>query len=280
MDTGSIGQKSRVMSTEFSSLRDLAAAAARCGGEAALPYFRQPALAVQWKEDDSPVTVADRHAEQAIRDYIAAVRPQDGWLGEETGTAEGSSGLTWIVDPIDGTRNFVRGVPLWSTLVACAKVGAAGSEPELVASCVLFPALDECYDAALGGGARCNEQAIQVSAIASLADSMWCFETPSWFRTQGLEAVFTTLEESCALSRGFSDAYGHMLVASGRAELMVEPQLALWDVAATSLVVREAGGRFSDLDGNEPGICAGHALVSNGRVHDDVLAIIAGVRQR
>jgi histidinol-phosphatase len=95
-----------------------------------------------------------------------------------------------------------------------------------------------------------------------------------------LAAVFTTLEESCALSRGFSDAYGHMLVASGRAELMVEPQLALWDVAATSLVVREAGGRFSDLDGNEPGICAGHALVSNGRVHDDVLAIIAGVRQR
>lgn len=278
MDKCSIGQKFMVMSTEFVDLRDLAVQAAHCGGQAALPYFRQPALAVEWKSDDSPVTVADRSAEEAIRRFIAQARPDDGWLGEETGTSDGTSGYTWIVDPIDGTRNFVRGVPLWSTLVACARTNESSSEPEVVASCVLFPALDEAYDAALGHGARCNNQSIQVSRIDSLSESMWCFETPTWFRTQGLEQVFSELETACALSRGLSDAYGHILVASGRAELMVEPQLALWDVAATSLVVREAGGQFSDLDGHEPGICSGHAVVSNGLVHNDALAIIARTR--
>ena len=178
------------------------------------------------------------------------------------------------MDPIDGTRNFVRGVPLWSTLVACARVHADQDEPEVVASCVLFPALDECYDAALGHGARCNESSISVSGISSLSESMWCFETPTWFRTQGMERVFSALEEQCALSRGLSDAYGHMLVASGRAELMVEPQLAMWDVAATSLVVREAGGTFSDLLGHQPGICSGNAVVSNGLVHAAALEIV------
>ena len=126
MDKDSIGQGWRIMSTDFLALREVAVQAARCGGQAALPYFRQPALAVEWKADDSPVTVADRSAEEAIRAHISALRPDDGWLGEETGSAEGSSGFTWIVDPIDGTRNFVRGVPLWSTLVACAKTAAEG----------------------------------------------------------------------------------------------------------------------------------------------------------
>jgi len=262
------------MSIDLLALRDLAVAAAQVGAAAALPYFRRPALTVEWKSDDSPVTVADRQAEAAIRGHLLAARPDDAWLGEESGSAEGSSGLAWIVDPIDGTRNFVRGVPLWSTLVACARLHG-GAEPEVLASCVLLPALEECYDAAVGHGARCNGAAIQVSNIAELGRSMWCFETPTWFRTQGLGGVFTALEEQCALSRGLSDAYGHMLVASGRAELMVEPQLAMWDVAATSLVVREAGGRFSDLAGNEPGISSGHAVVSNGLVHDAALAIIA-----
>ncbi|TVR41780.1 MAG: histidinol phosphatase [Planctomycetota bacterium] len=260
-------------------LRKVAVAAARVGAAAALPFFRRPDLAVEWKADESPVTVADRACEGAIRAHLAQARPADAWLGEETGTAAGTSGLGWIVDPIDGTRNFVRGVPLWSTLVACARLPAAG-EPEVLAACVLLPALDECYDAALGAGARCNGQPIHVSAIDRLDQSMWCFETPTWFRSQGLSKVFAELEEQCALSRGLSDAYGHMLVASGRAELMVEPQLAMWDVAATSLVVREAGGRFSDLDGKEPGMSSGHAVVSNGLVHDQALALIARHRQR
>lgn len=254
-------------------LRDLAVAAARCGGDAALPHFRQPGLRVENKHDDSPVTIADRQAEAAIRAHIAAQRPCDAWLGEESGSAEGSSGLGWIVDPIDGTRNFVRGVPLWGTLVACARLQAQG-DPEVLAAAVLFPALDEMYDAALGQGARCNSSPIQVSQVNRMADALWCFETPSWFRNNQLGAVFDVLEETCALSRGLCDAYGHMLVASGRAEIVVEPQLAMWDVAATSLIVREAGGSFSDLDGHQPGISSGHAVVSNGHLHAPTLDCI------
>ena len=267
------------MSTDLLALRDCALAAAQAGAAAALPYFRRPELVVDWKADDSPVTVADRSAEAAIRAHISAVRPDDAWLGEETGISPGTSGLVWIVDPIDGTRNFVRGVPLWATLVACAREASGGGEPEVLAAAVLIPALNEVYDAARGHGARCNGQPIAVSACASLEESLWCFETPTWFRRQGLQEVFSTLEQRCALSRGLSDAYGHMLVASGRAELVVEPQLSLWDVAATSLVVEEAGGRFSDLDGRQPGITSGHAVVSNGRVHDAALAIIAEQRR-
>ncbi|TVR08275.1 MAG: hypothetical protein EA401_14210 [Planctomycetota bacterium] len=266
------------MTLDLLSLREIAVAAAHCGGTAALPYFRQPELRVEQKHDDSPVTVADREAEAAIREYIHQQRPDDAWLGEESGEAAGRSGLGWIVDPIDGTRNFVRGVPLWGTLVACARL-AEGQDPEVLAAAVLFPALQEGYDAALGHGARCNGKAIQVSSVTSMAEALWCYETPSWFRQNNLCGVFDALEDACALSRGLCDAYGHMLVASGRAEIVVEPQLAMWDVAATSLVVREAGGSFSDLNGTQPGISSGHAVVSNGHLHPATLDCIARYRR-
>jgi histidinol-phosphatase len=199
--------------------------------------------------------------------------PDDGWVGEETGSAEGSTGRRWIVDPIDGTRNFVRGVPLWATLVACEADTPDG--PQVIASAVLIPGLGERYDAIRGGGARCDGKTIQVSPVTSLDEALFCFETPSWFRVNGLSGLFTEMEERCGLSRGLGDAYGHMLVASGRAEIAIEPQLALWDVAATSLVVEEAGGRFSDLVGTSPGLRSGNALVSNGALHDEVLNCIA-----
>ncbi len=250
----------------------VALAAARAGGRAALPYFRRADLAVEWKADESPVTVADREAEQAIKAVINAAFPEDGWLGEETGTAAGSSGRRWIVDPIDGTRNFIRGVPLWATLVACEEDTPRG--PRIVASAVGIPALDEWYDAVLAGGARCNGTAIRVSGVEQLDQALWCFETPGWFRRQGLGAVFEILDEGTALQRGLGDAYGHMLVASGRAEVVVEPHLSVWDIAATSLVVSEAGGRATDLDGT-PSLRTGNAVVTNGILHERVLEIIS-----
>jgi histidinol-phosphatase len=250
-------------------IRSLALVAARAGGAAAMRHFRRPDLQVEHKHDDSPVTVADREAEAAIAAVVRAARPADGWLGEETGAGAGSSAYTWIVDPIDGTRNFVRGIPLWAVLVACehAKHG-------VVAAAVGIPGLDEWYDAVLGGGARLNEAAIHVSGVPDLAGSLFCFESPSWFTRNRLDACFRGLCEATALQRGICDAYGHMLVATGRAELVVEPQLKVWDVAATSLVVREAGGRFSDLAGTSS-IRSDHAVVSNGLVHDAALALIA-----
>ena len=253
----------------------VALAAARAGGRAALPYFRRADLQVEWKSDESPVTVADRAAEAAIHDVVRAAFPADGWLGEETGTEAGSSGRRWIVDPIDGTRNFVRGVPLWAVLVACEEDTPQG--PRVIASAVGIPGLDEWYDAVLGGGARCNGTAIRVSAAAGLDQALWCFETPSWFRKTGLGGVFEALVDATALQRGLPDAYGHMLVASGRAEVVVEPHLSVWDVAATSLVVSEAGGRFSDLDGT-PSLRAGNAVVTNGLLHEAVLDLIAAKR--
>ena len=250
-------------------------AAARAGGRAALPYFRRADLVVEWKADESPVTVADRAAEEAIHAVVRAAYPADGWLGEETGTENGTSGRRWIVDPIDGTRNFVRGVPLWATLVACEEDTPQGTR--IVASAVGIPGLDEWYDAVLGCGARCNGVAIHVAPTTQLAEALWCFETPSWFRKEGLGGVFEALVTRTALQRGLGDAYGHMLIASGRAEVIVEPHLSVWDVAATSLVVSEAGGKFSDIDGT-PSLRAGNALVTNGILHEIVLDLIAAHR--
>lgn len=250
-------------------IRSLAMVAARAGGAAAMRHFRRPDLQVENKHDDSPVTVADREAEAAIAAVVRAARPADGWLGEETGAGSGTSPYTWIVDPIDGTRNFVRGIPLWAVLVACEH-----AEHGVVAAAVGIPGLDEWYDAVLGGGARLDETPIRVSGVPDLAGSLFCFESPSWFTRNRLDACFQQLCEATALQRGICDAYGHMLVATGRAELVVEPQLKVWDVAATSLVVREAGGRFTDLSGT-PSIRSDNAVVSNGRVHDAALALIA-----
>ncbi len=250
-------------------LRALALDAARAGGAAAMRHFRRPDLQVETKHDASPVTVADREAEAAIAVTINSARTGDAWLGEETGTSAGTSDYRWIVDPIDGTRNFVRGIPLWAVLVACEH-----RELGVVAAAVGIPGLDEWYDAVRGGGARLNQASIRVSRVGTLADSLFCYESPTWFANNQLDGCFRELCAGTALARGLSDAYGHMLVATGRAELMVEPQLSVWDVAATSLVVTEAGGRFSDLAGT-PSIRTGNAVVSNGLVHQAALDCIA-----
>ena len=260
----------------YQQARAVALAAAQAGGRAALAHFRRADLVVEWKADESPVTRADREAEAAVRAVVAAAYPDDAWLGEETGEAPGAGGAPngrrWIVDPIDGTRNFVRGVPLWATLVALEAATPAGDR--VVAAAVGLPALGEWYDAVLGGGARCNGTPIRVAATTALDQALWCFETPAWFRDHGLGRVFDELCARTALQRGLGDAYGHMLVASGRAEIVVEPQLSVWDVAATSLVVSEAGGRFSDLDGT-PSLRANNAVITNGTLHERVLEIIA-----
>jgi len=257
---------------EYPALRDLAVAAARAAGDAALPHFRDRGLAVETKGDDSPVTVADRAAEAAARSAVREIRPDDGWLGEETGAEAGTSGLTWIVDPIDGTRNFVRGIPLWTSLVACEDAGRG-----VLAAAVAAPALGECYEAFLGGGARCDGHELRVSAVDSLDAALWCFESPYWFRAHGLAPLFEDLCAATGLQRGIGDAYSHMLVASGRAEVAIEPSLHVWDLAAPSLIVREAGGAFTDLDGAAT-IRAGNAVVTNGRLHEEILKRIAAGR--
>ena len=248
-------------------LRDLAAAAAQCGGDQALKYFRSNGLNVESKDDASPVTIADREAEAAIKAYILARYPDDGFLGEESGVSDGSSERTWICDPIDGTKNFINGIPLWCTLVACEVDG------QIQASAVAVPGIGELYDAALGHGARRNGQDISVRERSQLSECLVCFESRDWFAKNDLGDVYDTMMDQCALSRGLCDAYAHMLIASGCADIMVEPDLRIWDVAAPSLIVTEAGGRFSDLAGTNS-IRSNNAVVTNGHVHEAVLALI------
>lgn len=258
--------------------RAVATEAARAAGAAALPWFRRRDLAVEAKADASPVTVADRAAEAAARSVIAAAFPEDAWLGEETGMAtrlDGSpapgSGRCWVVDPIDGTRNFVRGIPLWSVLVACLE--GSGADERVVASAVGFPALDEWYDAVRGGGARCGQDPIRVSTVTDLGAAGFGYYTFEWFKRYGLEAVFLDLSARSELQRSGGDAYLHALVASGRLDLCIEPGLQLWDIAATSLLVEEAGGRVTDLAGGV-NLRAGHAVLSNGHLHNEAIATI------
>jgi histidinol-phosphatase len=263
--------------TAHAQLRTVAMQAAQAGGLAAMAWYRRSDLRVEWKADESPVTLADRQAEEACKQVILAAYPQDAWLGEESGEQQRSDAQRrWIVDPIDGTRNFVRGIPLWSTLVACEERQDDGSW-RIVASAVNLPALDERYDAFLGGGARLNGATIHVSNATALDHALFCYETPAWFIQHGLGEVFTALCAISGLQRGGGDAFYHMLVASGRAEIVVEPKLAVWDVAATSLIVEEAGGRFSDLRGVHD-IRAGQAVITNGHMHAAVLDLIANLR--
>ncbi len=258
-------------SSDFGDLRSLARELAELGGQEALAYFKRSDLEVERKADESPVTQADKAAEAAMRALIERRCPDDAWIGEETGTKEGGSGRCWICDPIDGTKNFINGIPLWATLVACEENG------HVVASAVTIPALGDVYDAALGAGAACNGESIHVRDRSNLDECLLCFESYDWFAKNGLADVYMYMMEHTGLQRGMCDAYAHMLIASGCADIMIEPALSVWDIAAPSLIVTEAGGKSTDLHGASS-IRSNNALSSNGKVHQAVLDIIQDKR--
>ena len=255
----------------FQTLCDLARAGARAGGAAAARYFGSPDLEIERKSDESPVTRADREAEQAIRALILEARPDDGWLGEETGEQAGRSGLVWIVDPVDGTKNFVRGHPTWTTLVACE---AEGEPRRVVAAAVFQPMSGRLFDAFLGGGARADGVPIHVRPEARLAASRWPWYSEEWFERFGWGKLHAHLAAQGLLDGDHYDADGHVRVAEGLADVVVEPKLAVWDIAATSPIVTEAGGRFTDARGRAD-IRSGNAVLSNGLLHDEVLELVA-----
>jgi histidinol-phosphatase len=264
---------------ELAERLETALAATRLAAAETLRWFGNPALTVDRKADYSPVTQADRAAEAILRRELLAVFPDDAFLGEESGTAAGSSGYEWIVDPIDGTKSFVRGVPLYATLVGCRLAGRG------VIGVIAIPALDEIAYATAGGGAWHQRggraaAAARVSGRGSLAESLVCssdfvdFARWSGGAAPGAEAR-TRLEEAAGLVRTWGDGYGYLLVATGRAEVMIDPRLHPWDAAAVEVVVSEAGGRFSDWQGGA-GIDSGDGLATNGLVHDEVMELIRG----
>jgi histidinol-phosphatase len=228
--------------------------------------FRARDLRVQTKPDQTPVTEADHGVERMVREELETARPGDAVVGEEFGVT-GEGPRRWIVDPIDGTKSFVRGVPAWGTLLALETDG------EVVVGVASAPALGRRWWARSGGGAFANGEAIRVSAVERLQDAHLCAPSERYFDDAGLGAGFRTLARRTWRAAGFADFWGHVLVAEGSVDVMVEPILSLWDVAALQPIVQEAGGRVSDLRGGE-WTHDGPCVTTNGRLHDAVLAAL------
>jgi histidinol-phosphatase len=221
---------------------------------------------VETKPDLTPVSEADHAAEQLIRERLAAARPGDSVLGEEFGT-EGDSNRRWIIDPIDGTKNYVRGIPVWATLLALEEDG------EMRVGVCSAPALGHTWWAVRGGGAFADGTRIGVSKVREIEDAQLCYSDFKWWDEFGLQAEFEALARQCWRTRGFGDFWSHILVAEGAADIAAEPVVALWDLAALSVVVEEAGGTFTDLAGNHTAD-GGNAVSTNGILHDAVLAAL------
>ncbi len=254
------------MNPEWRARFDQAVIAAKQAAQLALRYF-DANVPVEWKQDLTPVTVADREAEALLKKSLLGRFPSDGFLGEESGHTPSSSGFRWIIDPIDGTRSFVRGIPLWATLVGLEHHG------EQIAGVAEVPALGHSYRALRGEGAYRNDRRIHVSSVAKLSDAHIYYSSLSWFVKAGFQDVFLNLVTKTQRQRGFGDFYGFVLVAQGSGELMVEHGVHPWDMAALKVIVEEAGGRYSDWNGNAD-IHRPDVLVSNGRLHDEVLQLL------
>jgi histidinol-phosphatase len=236
--------------------------------------FKALDLHVVNKPDLTPVSDADKAVEAGIRRTLSRVRSRDAVLGEEQGSS-GHSQRRWVIDPIDGTKNFVRGVPVWGTLIALMV------DEEVVVGCVSAPQLNRRWWASTGGGAWTGRSLLKatemhVSDVSELADASLSYSSLSgWEERERLED-FLALSRRCWRTRAYGDFWSYMLVAEGAVDLAAEPELELYDMAALDVIVREAGGRFSSLDG-KPGPLGGNALASNGRLHEQALAFLGSV---
>jgi histidinol-phosphatase len=256
------------VNSDWRNRYELGVETAQKAGHLAHRYF-DGSFTVEWKPDDSPVTVADREAEKLLRQTLLAAFPNDGFLGEEFGDTPGTSGFRWIIDPIDGTRSFVRGIPLWATLVGLEY------KDEQIAGIVAAPALGHTYRALRSDGAYRNDRRIHVSDVNDLSQALVFYSSLSWFIKAGHQETFVDMVRRTERTRGFGDFYGFVLVAQGSGELMVEHGVHAWDVAAIKPLIEEAGGRFSDWSGGTS-IHRPDVIVSNGRLHDAALAILQG----
>jgi len=255
---------------------DWAVNIAQQAGDVTLRYFRRADLQVEKKSDDSPVTIADRSAEELLRNLITEQFPNDAILGEEFGESGGASGFQWILDPIDGTKSFIHGVPLYTTLIGVL----ANDLPTI--GVIHAPAAGETVYAAAGRGCFYKSAKIdpplpaRVSKIAKLRNALVLTTDVATFAkcspTDGHE-TYLRLQRAARLTRTWGDGYGYLMVATGRAEAMLDPEMSLWDMAALLPVIEEAGGRFTDWKGQRT-IHSKDALGTNGHVADEVLELL------
>ncbi|NBO93667.1 MAG: histidinol phosphate phosphatase [Planctomycetia bacterium] len=256
------------MNADWRSRYEQAIDITRKAGKVAHAYYDKP-LEVMTKGDESPVTIADRATEQFLREHLARAFPGDGFLGEEFGDTPSSTGYRWIMDPIDGTRSFVRGIPLWGTMVGLEYKG------ELVAGVIDCACQGSTWHAVRGGGAYRDDQKISVSKVTELSKANLFYSGLNWFVKAGREKQFLELVRRTERQRGYGDWYGFMLAAQGAGEAMIEYGVHSWDVAAVVPIVVEAGGLFSCWDGSMS-IDRPDVIVSNGILHDQLLGILNG----
>lgn len=261
-----------VPATDIEQRLQLAVAIAREAGAITLEYYGRADLQVDRKQDQSPVTAADRQAEQLLRQRISEMFPEDGILGEEFPEQPGVSGFRWVLDPIDGTKSFIHRVPLYGTLVGIEKAG------ESVAGVIRIPALDECVYAALGGGAWyvAGDQVprpARVSPCPRLAESLFLTSEVATFDEIQRRDAYEKLQSACRLTRTWGDCFGYLMVATGRAEVMVDPMMNLWDASAVLPILQEAGGTFTDWQGRAT-TRSGQGIATNGQTFEEVMALV------
>lgn len=254
------------LDTELAFAHELADLADRLTTDAFGRHDRDNA---QTKPDGTWVTAADRAVERALRAAIEERFPEHAVLGEEDGLSGPPDGVTWVLDPIDGTSNFVRGNPIWATLIGLRDGGRD------VLGVVSAPALGHRWSGTVGHGAWCDGAPIQVSAVADLAQAEVSFGDLDWWRTEDRWEAVERLVDATQRVRSYGDFWAHCLVASGSTELAAEAAVSTWDLVAVRALVVAAGGRATDLDGVDTAD-SGHVLTSNGHVHDAALALVTG----
>lgn len=228
-------------------------------------YYNENTLKVELKPDETPVTRADTEAEVAIRETIKKAFPDHGFLGEEYGTEEGTSSYVWIIDPIDATKNYIRRIPIFGTQIALMK------GDELVLGVSNAPLLKELLYAEVGEGAFLNGEPIKVSDVSQPKDAMICHGGLKWFVEKGTFQGIYNLINDVARSRGFGDFYMYHLVASGRVDAVVEAAISIWDIAAITVIVREAGGKVTDIQGQTITRDTASLIATNGVLHNTIL---------
>ncbi len=255
------------LSPELAELVTFAELAAQASAKIILPHF-QSSLDVQTKADGSPVTIADKNAEQCILDLIRKRRPNDGWLGEEFGENQGTNGYRWIIDPIDGTLAFIHGVPFFGTLIALQKDG------QTILGLINMPALNEIIIGITGVGTFYNGQPARVSQTADIAQATIITTSFTTLLQHNRQQGFNKLVQQAKEARTWGDCYGYLLVATGRAEIMMDPVLSPWDIAPMLPIITEAGGKLTDLDGHND-FPPKHVIATNGLLHAKALAAFA-----